>query len=572
MYSAVIREEVAVQVTPNRLPEGGESKYLLMIPGGQEITYLQARYFPDQTKGSAIALDVTEIERDSKEYVDVCGTVNGLGRCYWVHGWRAAGVSLAVGKSVQLVIGWAKMHGLRPVPEVNEQNEPLRVLLEDNAYFWSPYKTMKQQTSMMVASKFVILSKECPRPNQLDKPVPGANVLPGMSQFICGVYNDVGPMEKSRLRMHYIMPDTPMATMTNVDRHLTVLPWFNVLQVTEKIRLRHDGFKLKDGKCSRSQFLRSIRDRNLNVQVIGMMPFLVPSAAYDVDVRDENGRLTGQVNRGAVPGFGHLHQINVAPRYPLYGGWSWTFEFSYKVPLSSVLSSSGANKQLTVPLFQTHFDLPIEQFSIKINLPEDAELIGIKSDEFKHLEPTVTRYKTYLSTKGELAVELLLENLVKEHGQNIKITYAYPWWGIFRKPLVILLSLILAIIMFQLGSSIDLSLGRSTSTKARLLKLFKERREMLCNLDDLLAKPTSKPAEKDAILKALQSVTEEIMACLKAGGESAFNGVALRKLYEEHLTSVSAVFNGNTAGSTDARKLDATIQKWEAKCFVESKS
>jgi hypothetical protein len=382
-----------------------------------------------------------------------------------------------------------------------------------------------------------------------------------------------------------------------------VLPWFNVLLVTEKYKIHHDGFVALNSEFKRSDFLTAVMGRDSKIQWLGAWPFLIPAQAYDVDVRDDNGRLTGQMQRNPNSVLGpNYHMYTVAPRYPLTGGWNYSFELTYKMPLSSVLKASIEDsnvRELSVPLFVTHFDLAIEDFTLRINLPEDAQVQQYFYDAIdpERVVDRLSTYKTYLSTKGEVSLELNMENLNKEHAKIIKLVYTYPWWGILRKPLALLFGIIFAIACFRFGASVDLSLtGKAkiqdpSATKKHLLSLFKLRREILANLDDAILqinKPEGK-TKRDRLTKELAACTENIFKDLRtildADSTVSIYGATLKKLYEEHRSCVDMIIDNVTSGSEkksksgsidlgklekDALELDQAILNWESKMFAKT--
>jgi hypothetical protein len=73
-------------------------------------------------------------------------------------------------------------------------------------------------------------------------------------------------------------------------------------------------------------------------------------------------------------------------------------------------------------------------------------------------EKTVTTYRTYFSTKGEQKICLSGKNVAQEllDTEPLEILYDYPWWGVFRKPAVMLASLLICIVIFRNISSIKL--------------------------------------------------------------------------------------------------------------------
>lgn len=524
--------------------------------------------------------------------------------CYWIKGFKMAGINLKIGEPVQIMMGFAYKNLLQTIPAQAKATDSLAVLLEDSAYFYSPYKTVKQKTSMALMKSFKILAKSCPSPNQLDKPTNTPGMPNYLVEYSCGVYEDVAPYttSPSPLKVHYNPYEVAFATVKSLERDLTVLPWFNVLAVSEKYKIHHDGFEALNGEFKRSEYLSSVMSRDTKIQWLGAWPFMIPAQAYDVDVRDENGRLTGQMQRKPGSALGpDYHMYMVSPRYPLTGGWNYSFELTYKLPLSSVLKVAQEDqnvRELSVPLFLSHFDIAIEDFTLRFNLPEDAQ---VEQYFYNAIDPErvfdrLNTYKTYLSTKGEVSLELNIENLNKEHAKTIKLVYTYPWWGILRKPLALLFGLIFAVLCFRFGTSFDLSLAGKSKVqpnvnKKNLLSLFKLRREILANLDDVILqidKPEGK-SKREKLSKELATCTvsifKELRTILDVDSTVSIYGATLKKLYEEHKSCVDMILDNVTNGAEkkiksgsinlgklekDALELDQAILNWEAKMFAKS--
>lgn len=445
------------------------------------------------------------------------------------------------------------------------------------------------------------MAKACPGPNSL-APKTSSALPAGMVQYSCGVYSGITAYTASRDRLAFTVQFTqiPFMKARSVERSVTLLPWVNQLLVEEKWDLVHEGFRLsKDGAFSRAEYMRLVQSRSPSSQVVGNVVLVVDEDAHDVDVRDEVGCLTGLIRKlpPTGPKAGHYrgqHFLHITPRYPLVGGWSASYELSYRVPLAKHLRAPEAGKRaITLPLFSVFFDMPIEAFSLAVNLPEDAENVEYIYDELgmAELHENVTRYKTYLSTRGEVSLQLSTRNLVKEHSQPLTIVYDYPWWGLLRKPSALLgyiVVLILAIGALRCLSPLVSLEGKSPGSlvdsrraKKELVRLFRARRDCLNNLDDTLT--TGDTKARLALEAELSVTTGKIFAVLRKvlAEDMAISlyGANLKKLYEEHLSCIRTIL-GQPAASLkartpsigdleqDAQELDRRILALESQLFA----
>lgn len=521
-----------------------------------------------------------------------------LSQCFWVSGFRMAGVDVRPGQALHMVLAYTFGHVLRPEPRLNGQSAALTVLYEDSAYFYSPYATLKQKTSVGLNRLYTVLSKACPLPHQLEAPRVSAALPSGTVQYSCGVYGarvEGYTRSSSPLKFHYALKETAFLTINSLHRELTVLPWFNVLHVHESYRMHHDGFGLAGDQFARAVFLRAVMERTETVQYLGAYPFVIPEAAYEVSVRDEVGCLTGAFTRAPShqPG---MHKYTVTPRYPLTGQWTYSFTLAYKLPLNHFLAADPHRlhtRRLAVPLMGLHFDTPVDAFRLRVNLPEDARILEYVYD---HAEPakiteTVSRYKTYFSTAGELSLQLDMADLGREHAQTITLLYEYPWWGIFRKPLAIAFGLLFGLVLFKLAASADVSIaqkprGTAEATREGLLRLFQQRRSAMANLGDvadIVGSPDG-ARRRTQLAAELDAISTQILAALRllldADASVSLYGATLKKLYEEHRSCVNALLASPAAKPADpaalarlerdATELDTRIVKWEAKLFAKA--
>lgn len=68
-------------------------------------------------------------------------------------------------------------------------------------------------------------------------------------------------------------------------------------------------------------------------------------------------------------------QLELKPRYPILGGWNYSFVIGYDVPLADMLKTDGGRKVLSVPFLTGYKDLAAEEVELKIVLPEGARYV-----------------------------------------------------------------------------------------------------------------------------------------------------------------------------------------------------
>jgi len=64
--------------------------------------------------------------------------------------------------------------------------------------------------------------------------------------------------------------------------------------------------------------------------------------------------------------------LELRPRYPLLGGWNYTFTVGWDMPLGDILKAQGSKKVLGVPFLTGWRDLLVDDAELRVILPEGA--------------------------------------------------------------------------------------------------------------------------------------------------------------------------------------------------------
>ena len=141
--------------------------------------------------------------------------------------------------------------------------------------------------------------------------------------------------------------NNPFLSVNNLVRTIEVSHWGNIA-VEETIDLYHAGAKLK-GPFSRFDYMR----KQGGSSSVKSFKTLLPSAAADVYYRDEIGnistsnlRLPGKKNRDTDP-----VELELRPRFPLFGGWKTHYTVGYNVPVYQYLFNKGKSLEKIRILF-----------------------------------------------------------------------------------------------------------------------------------------------------------------------------------------------------------------------------
>lgn len=118
-------------------------------------------------------------------------------------------------------------------------------------------------------------------------------------------------------------------------------------------------------------------------------------------------------------------ELELRPRFPLFGGWQTRYYMGYNVPAYQYLYNKGEKYILKMRLVDHVFDdFVIDNLKVKIILPEGASNIKLKLP-YHVTEGKREVHKTYLDTAGRPVVVLNKENVVESHIQDLEVVYCF---------------------------------------------------------------------------------------------------------------------------------------------------
>jgi oligosaccharyltransferase complex subunit alpha (ribophorin I) len=114
--------------------------------------------------------------------------------------------------------------------------------------------------------------------------------------------------------------------------------------------------------------------RNPNKAAVSYLTAVLPSGAYDTYFKDIIGNISTSNFRNEF----RKSVLELQPRYPLYGGWRFTWFHGYKVGTEGFLKRNLANGLylLSFPFSSSISELTIDHQSLKFILPEGATYLG----------------------------------------------------------------------------------------------------------------------------------------------------------------------------------------------------
>ncbi|KAI6206059.1 Dolichyl-diphosphooligosaccharide--protein glycosyltransferase subunit 1 [Aphelenchoides besseyi] len=341
------------------------------------------------------------------------------------------------GETGKLVLRLELTQTLRAYPKQITQLENQFMVYDGNAYLNSPYTVDKQTTSVKVGSvKVIDFTPIDPAKHQSDS-------------IKYGPYSKIAPGTNKPITVHY-ENNSPFVVITSLNRWIEVSHWGNIA-VEDTIEIVHRGATLK-GQFSRLDF--QMDRRGNNQPVVKQLKTQIPVSARDIYYRDQIGNISTSI----VTKRANRVEVELRPRFPLFGGWKTNYVLGYNVPSIGFLHSSGSDYALKIPFIDRIYDnAVIEKATVKIVLPEASRNFKVASP-FPIKQKADEVHKTYLDTVGRTVIVIEKENLVNSHAQPITVYYQFDRIMLLREPLLAVAAFFLLFLIVIVFVRLDFSI------------------------------------------------------------------------------------------------------------------
>ena len=203
----------------------------------------------------------------------------------------------------------------------------------------------------------------------------------------------------------------------------TKVSFLGNIAVEETVDVVHKGAVLK-GSFSRYEFQRE----NSGVSAVKSFKTFLPASANGVYYRDD----IGNISTSAMRVLDDAVELDLRPRFPLFGGWKTHYVLGYNVPSYEYLYNKGDDFVLNMRLLDHVFDeMLVEEFVVKIILPE-----GSKVGKFEAPFPTKrlpdSLHYTYLDIQGRPVVTIEgVNDLTEKHIMDFQLEFQFSRYGLF---------------------------------------------------------------------------------------------------------------------------------------------
>ncbi|KAM1019762.1 hypothetical protein ACFX15_040364 [Malus domestica] len=319
------------------------------------------------------------------------------------------------GETATLEVLYILTHSLEPFPAEISQSESQLVYYRDGAIILSPYYVKQQTTFIRTPSTRVESITRVESTNRAG------------SEIKYGPYKDRPTYSYSPIIVHF-ENNNAFAVVEELVREVEVSHWGN-LQITEHYKLAHAGARHK-GIFSRVDY--QSRPHAGGVSSFKHLLARLPPRVHSVYYRDEIGNISSSHLRTEYL----KSDLEIEPRYPLFGGWKATFVIGYGLPLEDFLFESPDGRRYLnftfgCPLAET----VVDKLTVKVVLPEGSKNPSavVPFSVEQHLE---TKY-SYLDVAGRTVVVLEKRNVVPEHNSHFQVYYTFNPVFMLAEPLML---------------------------------------------------------------------------------------------------------------------------------------
>uniref|UniRef100_A0A9I9E0K2 Dolichyl-diphosphooligosaccharide--protein glycosyltransferase subunit 1 n=1 Tax=Cucumis melo TaxID=3656 RepID=A0A9I9E0K2_CUCME len=289
-------------------------------------------------------------------------------------------------------------HVLRPFPETITQGDVQFVVFLDSAYFLSPY-TVKVQS----------LSVKLPEA-RIESYTKLENTKIHGSEIKYGPYENLPPYSFTPIRFHF-ENNKPFPVAQELVREIEISHWGSI-QITEHYNLVHGGAQSR-GEFSRLDY--QARPYAKGASAFRNLVAKLPPRTHSVYYRDE----IGNISTSHLWGDSKKTELEIEPRYPMFGGWRTSFTIGYSLPLQDFLFQDQGKRFLNISFGSPINEVVIDRLIVMVVLPEGSSDISV-SVPFSHKQWYETKF-SHLDINGRPVVVLEKENVVPEHNQHFQV-------------------------------------------------------------------------------------------------------------------------------------------------------
>ncbi|KAK9461735.1 Ribophorin I [Lipomyces oligophaga] len=356
------------------------------------------------------------------------------------------------GETATISIASARVFSSFAQPSKIKQGEAQVLVWDGGRSIITPYTVVKQRTKVRVADR-----PPTGYSRDGDDPKVDGNTL------TYGPYSDVPPMTSMPIRVKYEY-NKPMIVVDKLERELWVSHTGGNLATEENYWL-HNGVADLSDQFSRIRWQASVMT-NEKISAIKEIPIQLRPGARDVYFTDE----IGNVSTSHFNALSREPLLQISPRYPVFGGWNYSFTLGWNHDVGRSLRQSILPKEdgtvedvyiLRVPLIEGPENAVYKKVDVSVVLPEGAEIEQVSST-YTNLTESRSLRKSHLDAKGRPVVTLSASSLVDEHRKHeLYVIYKYSNEQAYAKPLLVASAVGAIFLAFIVLTRMDTSISKT---------------------------------------------------------------------------------------------------------------
>lgn len=340
-------------------------------------------------------------------------------------------------KTISIVVDTVYSDAQSPLPKEISQDDRQLVQFTGNLYYFSPYHTASEVISVHLSSDKIESYTQI-RPVNLNQDI-----------ITYGPFKDILEYAEQKFTVHF-ENHSPFLTTWNLDRWIEVSHWGNIA-VEEKLHIQHTGAKLK-GSFSRYDFQRN--PYGGSPSAIRSFKTLLPASGKDVYYRDG----IGNISTSNLLELNEAVELEIRPRFPLFGGWQTRYTIGYNIPSYEHLYQQGNHYGLKMRFMDHIYDNQyVEDMRLSIVLPEGSRDITF-SAPFPIDNKTEKLHFTYLDTIGRIHIDVRKRRLVDNHIQDFTIYYTFNSLMLLQEPILVFITVFLLFLFVIISVRLDFSI------------------------------------------------------------------------------------------------------------------
>ncbi|VAI24587.1 unnamed protein product [Triticum turgidum subsp. durum] len=311
--------------------------------------------------------------------------------------------------------------------------------LDDSSHYLSPYPVKVQTLSIRLPGGRVESYTKYGNTKLVD------------SELKYGPYEDVPPFSYNPIIVHF-ENNNPFAVAKELIREVEISHWGNV-QITEHYNIVHGGARLK-GEFSRLDY--QSRPYARGVSSFRHLIARLPARAHSIYYRDE----IGNISTSHLWSDSKKTQLEIEPRFPLFGGWQTTFTIGYGLPLQDFVFSADGKRFLNITFGSPMEEILIEKLIVKVVLPEGSKDIDV-SAPFPTNQWQEVKY-SHLDIAGRPVLVLEKPDVIPEHNLHFQVYYKFNNISLLIEPMMLITGFFLLFVACIAYMHTDMSISKNS--------------------------------------------------------------------------------------------------------------